>query len=997
MQYNDAINDVLFDGQFGGKPLYLDIEGPLCDRIATKLEKSTADFITGLAKAVKHSLGWDKSNIFTWHTAMAARWEHAGRGRPPPFTALLCALSVAAERMRNDDQFHSHNYYQRLYAYLSVEGERQRQKVILSFGAIPPLWIKLNRWLADKEGELGRPTAQQVSGFKNISYAVSQALIRDAERQNLHGMFGYYGFAPRETRSSSEMEVYLDRWVKTHRGTPTLARLWRSNELHERLCTAACEELQAWDGAEAANEDGLRTYSPAWVCYVDFFPPPAAIYLNLTVPVTAAAQIGQLSPADCRSLIGEPLLSGIDAAFEFEPMEDGGLASLEPSKKARAASLLQESFEFINKARTVRLRKTLSPFLLFKNTNSGGLYKEVSRLSLLEPHLVLCRQEWQPRVSKYLVEAARPGFATHNAQSLKYLPAGWVAYSGVEIVKHLQADNDLQALVPLADTSLALQRGVRLSDDAWHEQAAPEAIGASSDGPLRLELSVGEGPGRNVLGKVEADDSCVMLDLRHYEGVASAACTLTLYNGKKELRHKSIFLTSANTPRSLDVLTVPPLEYRLSGNCAGALLSAEPAGEAAPSLTGLIVNGAFGDVQATREGVSFLPDAPSFESDEEERTSTFDSEASNAGKETCAVRGHHYWIVQPHEAGQRSWEAKWLDCKDCKKHYVAKNRLQKRKAEVPPLRQKEVLEPPKIEQLDEIKPSVDTVYDALCYLGGGRYPRFSEICSQASEKSFFVARLASNLAALGHIDIQNDNVTGPPVAWRCSPPALIELSDGRAVLTGYRSRSLIASLRKAVETEGGTVETVVHDAAPTAYIVLRLSHEQLASIAAGIVDPHGRQLVLSENPAGAIARCAPAVSQLVPLLQDIYIRAGEPIERFDPATGRWNSVGSINGAGGYRTAGGSRLYAFKMNSGELRRGNYRVVKLLAANEDGRRLHGYNLDTRIFSSSLGCEPLPLFERALVACSGRLPEISHGRLLYKNVGPETAYPIIQKLYS
>lgn len=176
LEYNSAINAVLFDGRFAGVPLYLDIEGPVCSEIARKLDQTPADFIKSLGPTAAGSLSWDSQDIFDWHTEMSARWEKSGRKGSPPFTALLSALSMAAEAMRRDSQFDSHNYYHRLFNFLCVTNDRARQKIRANFKETLALWEALNRWLLDRESELGKPTAQQINGFKYVSYAVSQPL-----------------------------------------------------------------------------------------------------------------------------------------------------------------------------------------------------------------------------------------------------------------------------------------------------------------------------------------------------------------------------------------------------------------------------------------------------------------------------------------------------------------------------------------------------------------------------------------------------------------------------------------------------------------------------------------------------------------------------------------------------------------------------------------------------------------------------------------------------
>lgn len=1000
--HNDAINAVVFDGQFAGKPLYLDIEGPVCNEIASMLGQRPDEFIASLGAATHASLTWDKQDIFHWHSKSAADWNGAGRGEAPPFSGLLCALSIAAERMRNDGKFESHNYYQRLFDYLDITDERARQKVKFAFKATLPLWEELNRWLQDKEGELGRPTAQPVNGFRYVSYAISQALIRDAERQNLHEMFVYFSFAPGEKRTYAEMEVYIDEWIKSHKAKGNLIRLWQSDGLRERIALAVCEELQAWDGAEAAEVGtGIKTYTPTWVCDIETFPPPSKIYLSLTLPAEVALRSGRWPASRIVDQTRARLLPSVETGFTFEPEGDDNLAALMPADKLNAGALLRDTFELTNGEGSICLRKNASALMPFVKSEAGGRYKQVSRISLLQPHLILCHQGMKAKVASYLHIAARPGFKEHTPQTLKFLPADWAAFTGVEILRVLDetdAKNDFLPLIPLAETSLELQQGMRLSDEVWHRSATPEALAASSNGPLRLALITADG--KQVLTEASSDDTCIQLNLRAAvkDIISGTQLAVAIYHEDKKLKQRYITLSSADRPRSLGVLNVKPLFSRVSPTWGYGLLGAEPLDEVSDgiTLTGYVLAGASNAAVSSSDAIPNADEIPEFEHEDPAPRLTFESTAPESGSETCVIRGYHHWLVQSHEADQKSWEPKWVQCLACRQSYIARNRKKKAKVIQGPVRPRIAPIAPQVSQLDETKPSVDTVFDALCYLGGGKYPRFAEICGQASDDPYFVSRFISNLSALGHIDVQYENIFGSPTAWRCAPPVVIQLEDGKAILSGFRSDEMLARIDNALQDFDAKLERIDQRGAPAAYFITGEVSSILPELLAALKDSHERQIAVAPSPANIVARNAPALSVILNTLPDEYIGASEHAEAFDPATGRWQPCDSTIAPGAYRTTGSRRIYAFRGQDGQLRRGTYRLVKLAAARSKGRRIHGYDARTRQFIAALGCEPPPLLERALVACSGLLPEISKGRLLYTNVGPGVAAQVMEKLY-
>jgi hypothetical protein len=288
------------------------------------------------------------------------------------------------------------------------------------------------------------------------------------------------------------------------------------------------------------------------------------------------------------------------------------------------------------------------------------------------------------------------------------------------------------------------------------------------------------------------------------------------------------------------------------------------------------------------------------------------------------------------------------------------------------------------------------VFDALCYLGGGKYTRFSEICSQSSDDPYFVSRYASNLSALGHIDLQCDDIFGSPAAWRCAPPAIIQLSESKAILAGFRSNEMLERLNRVLSNFDAQLEVFHQRIAPSAYFINGEVSSLLPDLLGTFKDSHERAMIVAPTPALAIAQNAPFLSAVLNSLPEEYIGASEETELFDPVTGRWRPCGNTIAPGAYRTTSTRRIYAFRNTDGQLRRGTYRVVKLAAARVIGRRIHGYDAKSQQFIVALGCEPPPLLERALVSCSGLIPETSKGRLIYKNVSAGTAAQILEKLY-
>src|SRR3569833_2903676 len=126
---NAAIAETFFDGRFRLTPMYLDLEGEVLEDIAAKLGCDPDDCPQIIAAAAAKSLTWHKGNPFARHLDDLHAWDELGRFDFPPFTALLATLSLAAERMRGDDTYSAHNYYERLFELLGVEEETSKNSL----------------------------------------------------------------------------------------------------------------------------------------------------------------------------------------------------------------------------------------------------------------------------------------------------------------------------------------------------------------------------------------------------------------------------------------------------------------------------------------------------------------------------------------------------------------------------------------------------------------------------------------------------------------------------------------------------------------------------------------------------------------------------------------------------------------------------------------------------------------------------------------------------
>src|SRR5690606_32412634 len=119
-----------------------------------------------------------------WHCSLS------GRKSRPPYTALLFTLAQAAEEMVSDGDFSAGNYYERLSALTNVPTRR----LSINGKSTGQFWSAFNGWLANTDYLFGRPTARAINSNKWVSIAMSQAIVREIDRQRFHHMFEKYNF-----------------------------------------------------------------------------------------------------------------------------------------------------------------------------------------------------------------------------------------------------------------------------------------------------------------------------------------------------------------------------------------------------------------------------------------------------------------------------------------------------------------------------------------------------------------------------------------------------------------------------------------------------------------------------------------------------------------------------------------------------------------------------------------------------------------------------------
>ena len=1002
--FNEAVNAYFFDGRHAHTPVYLDLEATVQQELSEKLGWA-AERVEKLAgEAVASTLVFRSGDPYARHLLWLEQWERIGRQEPPPFTGLLCVLSLAAEKMRADGQFSSNNYYQRLIEVLGFDTAGIRPKLTIHARSTRRFWRALNLWLTERDFELGRPTARQVNSWKYVSYAISQALVRDGDRRNFHQLFHGLGLSADDDVSDGEMALYIHEWMATAGPSGWLKKIWSVNDLRERVIAAALAELDTWDegGRTSIGEAAAPRGRLSWIAAISGFPRKRCT-LWLCAPARESRTIGGLQLSAPHSAAAQEAFSGCHGDLVLSPLGIGEILALGPAGLIGIGPLMHASFELEAKGSTHRFVHTPKPVIPLAKSESGPFYREVARVSLLKEHLVLCHENWANDVNQFLKSHAAPGFTLVGSDELPGIPKGWSLFRDVVVASSPTKVNDnLAALAPIAGgVSIQFSGGLRLSPGIWHPEAPPKVAAVLEEADFKL-LILREGLDNEAEQiSVSSKKNAVSLDLDGLAEREGGNFRAVVSQGINEKAEKPISFRSAETPR-------PPSSkmfgYHVSDTDPQWAISAMSFDDSGDKIL---------------RGLQLPVELPTAVADEpvschdpvryaEARGSDMDDEALpefkpgafEAPVESCVIRSYHYWIVEPFNKGDNRYEAKRMNCKDCgistmtQSRARVKSKPSKKTLQVFDAAGRKISSPWR-EALEEVSP--DLVLDALCYLGRGSWATFQSVATTHRNEPWYPASLARLLAELGHVDLEFDRASMRPKRWQVAPPTLVENAEGGIwFLAGFRSRGLVDAVTEALEAIDCEPVNPQPDETLSAHAWHCESAGAVARALTGIVDPLGRQVAIVSGAAERLAAALPDLSELREQLPSVHMESPPDLQVFDLRSGKWRDTKDSDAPGAYRSSYGACRYFHRGADGSARAGTAELVKVMAASDERVALHSHDEETGTFSAVLGCEPPGLFARALVACSGQEPRRNKGRVLFTGVPPRVGRIILSRLY-
>lgn len=1033
--WNSAVAEEFFGGRHGGRPVYLDLEDNVLSRVAQATGASGLEAGKTLVDAVGPTLAiLERGSIFGAHRKRLAAWKIGGRVGPPPVVAVLALLSFVAEQMVGDAEFRSSNYYGRFLRTLgfSPEDRNLHQKVVRCFGAeAPVLWAALNDWLAEEPSTRGIATAFAFDYRVHVGVAMSQALVREADRAALVDLFLTFRLAPGQRLERADMARLLRGWLPSAPVSRSLRAFCANDEALQRVADIACIELASWDGGHATTSTGGSRPAGGRLALVATFRKKPRPRLSLGF----AARVGQ---NDARLL---EVVEGAQPGAQRALAQSGGLLELAPHDERGWADISNISDVALPIALgsvltlsdgEVTVTRQPRRLIVLAWDEERRRFIETDRVRLGDQYLLLVADSLTDKLDAALNEAARPGWSKHQTGSVAGVPAGWSFYNRVEIVaittaKHL----DLAALIPVAWTQLSGTGGLSLPGrNQWLAKAPPQITASSLTGNpavailAAIDETSDDGPTERALEREEFNDDAT------FDSLSEDNQTLGSDEPEPWPAAGDVVLGDINPVGIFDLSSrnLVPGVYRVtlhrteSDRTALAALSVTLVGEPLPNArsgfsyplpivgAGLIGGSAGTDgirgalIPATtddREDAATLPptDLTPWLADPSQEKAETQQELIVAADDLaeCMRTEAHYFNLPP--TANATWGTKEIHgvCHYCglERSFPARPTP---KATASSGRNARLTGAASVQSLPALPDSpegcdYDLLLSALCASGQGSWRSLQRLVDQMDDQPWAARQAAQRLTALGHLDVAIDPRTLRATAWSISPPTLVAGPE-HAFLAGWRSASLLNTFERLAEQLGLTVTKNVADAAPEAIRIHGAEDDDLWLLAAELSDVLGTEI---RTAVGAYRQLTSQLPTLATVRNGLPLQApplDADLERFDTATGRWVEVRRPSEPGGYRSRDFPRLF-WHSDGRDWRLAEAQIVKWLAADSLSPMI-AYEPSTERLACHLGCQLPGMAERAAVLCSGTPPQLTaNGHVVYEGIPPSIAAGLMRRL--
>lgn len=1013
LQWNARLANRFYSSKAARRLAYLDVSREVLLELARE-HNELGDPLAHLTASVASTLDLDRAHhsMFWAHRERLRAWQRAHTRDPPPCIGLLGLLALAAEQMSGDGQLAATNYYGRLARLLSID-ERYHEDLQRAFRRdTPALWHALNAWLESWRGERGLPTAFAFDHRRYVGLPISQALLREADRQHLPECFAAYGARGGQRISPADMQRLLSDWIPAAPVSARLKRLWAQEHARERIAEIACLELEAWDGLAPEATAASGTLPLLLAAAVQRTP-------RLRLDLALAARAGPSTPkGSCRLLIhleqAGPAIAQIPAQLMPTSFADYYLLRAQCAIAYDRALISHLRIDATSDSARP-LERRWKQVVVLRHEPESHLYMETKRVELGEDHIALVHESIEPQARDYLMSVATSDLRRVTSLDNASVPTQWTAFLDARITGTRTTDKEeLQALVPVATTNVLLDGGLRLPGRAiWHVSHPPQVTVVSLSSNKHIvsvwqpsEQELAEGGGERVLGETQRGDAWPLQAL----GLKDGEYRVLVKDAKLPAEAPAVAtarfrLCSAQTPRhEMDI----PLGHR--PDCPLWPLTAS---EIREDYEGPLLLGAqlqhWPQAELRNDAVAALPpaartgrteDDPPLEQPDDSAAApghAIPQTGSAAAPPLCARRGCHYWLLPPADRDSPRRQDLLGRCRDCglERWFRPRQSWHRRgrgAAQFQDRSARAIELPLRIAEAD-ISP--DDLLDALTHLQSGDERELITLLEGHEAQAVAQMEVLRLMASLGHLDFALTQDGSHVARWRIAPPTLVQISPSEAFLAGARSMPLLERLSEAVTALGGLFVEDAQPSAPKRIRATGLDRPALLSVARSCSEALSVSMMTVHDAGLALARRLPPLCSLSSALRrDRWPELSA--ERFDVATLTWRIVDRPTSPGAYRFGQSPRQYGFidelALQRREMARADYRTVKHLAAILAQQPLLAYSPAAGAMQLPLGAELPYLYERALVLASGLAPiKRTDGVVHYRDISSMLAREI------
>lgn len=1011
-RWSAAIHECIFGGEAAARPVYLDLEDDVIARIAVRAGAGDDDPEGALAEAVKPTLnlGAGAPPLLQAHFRRTTTWRAGGAQGTPPFLAVLAFMSLVAEGMRSDGEFRASNYYGRFCQALDQDpaDRRLRTKISNGFGEHSlTLWGALNEWLEGHGGSLGLPTAFAFDSRTYVGLPLSQALVRDADRRILPEMFVAYRLRPGQVVSRGDMSRLLGDWIAGSRLSSGLkVLLERQDEVAGRIADVACVELQAWDGALPRDAEQTDPGEANLLIAAQLRTQPLPrLYVDLGIE-RAGLLDGPYSLREAASAHAIAALDRLGGSVSLEEPDAQGWRSVRHAGEVSLADLLLADLTLSGPE--AQLRRPARRLIVLEYDDESRRFTEVPRIQLGTRNLLLCHDSLATELEAVLGEIARPGARPMGPAELQGVPAGWIAFSPVEVLAISDTEVvDLIGLIPLSWTQIALGGGFPLPGRlTWLAEAPPEVRASSAEGeslvvtlhceralgasvPEDRELGGFQGQGVVPIPATDPGDYRIILSDADHPRAAPLASAL-------------LRLRSPATPRPILSEDEPPLRHYL-GDRLGSLTAA--ASGAPPEVDGALMLGARREagIETAGSPPRSLDLQGSASEAEEDDLPAPAGEIRGGPPPGCLLGRAHHFLLPYYGPGSAHTARVEGTCKECGLEKDWPSRPRRARRGVHAASAVHATEGERRPRPRDLRPIVedspadwDRLLGALSYARRGPWSSLEAMALAVNDSPWFALEAARSLSSLGHLNLRLDPRTLRPIAWSMAEPTIARIGDGQAILCGPRSSALIEALASDIEILDGRLLLEPAQEGPTVARIEGLGGGELDELIGASAElPLTPRL--ADRPAQALAQELEPLGGLIDALPQLERPPALPLERFDFATARWAQADGIDGPGAYRFRDRPLRYCVAGSEpGALHIADNRLAKWLGAQQLGLPLMSYDTESDTLTCPLGAQLPGLYERAAVLASGELPvRRRDGTITYGFVPAEVASALWARL--